>query len=56
LFEDDRFGLSSLRTERVDYAAAEVHRYCFDVGCGHHNQFICEMLAGNRCRVFDYLL
>lgn len=47
LFEQDRWGLSSLRTERFDYVAAEVQGYCLDVGCGRNNIFIRDFLAGN---------
>ncbi len=46
LFEDDRWGLSSLRTERFDYCAAEVRGECLDVGCGRHNLFIERFLGG----------
>jgi SAM-dependent methyltransferase len=47
LFEDDRWGLSSLRTERFDYVAREVRGYCLDVGCGRHNLFVSRWLGGN---------
>jgi len=46
LFEHDRFGLSSLRTERFDYVAREVRGECLDVGCGRHNLFVTEWLGG----------
>lgn len=46
LFEDDRWGLSSLRTERFDYCAAEVRGRCLDVGCGRHNLFVERFLGG----------
>ena len=46
LFEQDRFGLSSLRTERFDYVAGEVEGDCLDVGCGRNNLFIREVLGG----------
>lgn len=46
LHEYDRFGLSSLKTERFDYAAREVGGYCLDVGCGRHNRFVAERLGG----------
>lgn len=46
LFEDDRCGLSSLRTERFDYVAREVRGECLDVGCGRHNLFVREFLGG----------
>lgn len=56
LFEEDGFGLSSLRTERFDYVAREVIGYCLDVGCGRHNLFITEHLMGHGkgIDVFEY--
>jgi SAM-dependent methyltransferase len=47
LFHDDRWGLSSLASERFDYVAGEVEGYCLDVGCGRHNRFVTEYLNGN---------
>lgn len=47
LFEEDRFGLSSLRSERFDYASKEVIGYCLDAGCGRYNIFINKYLNGN---------
>jgi SAM-dependent methyltransferase len=47
IFHDDRWGLSSLASERFDYAASEVTGYCLDVGCGYGNRFIREYLNGN---------
>jgi len=47
LFHDDRFGLSSLRTERFDYVAREVTGYCLDIGCGRGNRFVTEFLSGH---------
>jgi SAM-dependent methyltransferase len=46
LFDRDRFGLSSLRSERFDYCASEVRGYCLDVGCGRHNTFVSTHLGG----------
>jgi len=46
LFYVDRWGLSSLATERYDYVSTEVTGYCLDVGCGRFNRFINEFLAG----------
>jgi hypothetical protein len=40
LFHDDRWGLSSLASERFDYVAAEVRGRSLDVGCGYGNRFI----------------
>lgn len=42
----DRWGLSSLATERFDYVQSEVGGYCLDVGCGPHNRFVSEVLGG----------
>lgn len=47
LFHEDRWGLSSLASERFDYVAREVAGYCLDVGCGRHNRFVREFLDGN---------
>jgi SAM-dependent methyltransferase len=47
LFENDRWGLSSLASERFDYVSREVRGYCLDVGCGRHNRFVTEYLDGN---------
>ncbi|MDD5072721.1 MAG: methyltransferase domain-containing protein [Candidatus Omnitrophica bacterium] len=47
LFEEDKWGLSSLASERFSYARKEVLGYCLDVGCGRHNKFIAEYLKGN---------
>lgn len=46
LIEKDRWGLTSLASERYYYAGAEVRGYCLDVGCGRHNRFINEFLGG----------
>ncbi len=56
LFEDDRFGLSSLATERFDYVAGQVKGYCLDVGCGRHNRFIREFCnnIGKGIDVYKY--
>jgi SAM-dependent methyltransferase len=47
LFYDDRWGLSSLATERYDYVSKEVIGYCLDVGCGRYNRFINEFRDEN---------
>ena len=47
IFHEDRWGLSSLASERFDYVAAEVRGHCLDVGCGYGNRFITEYLGGN---------
>jgi SAM-dependent methyltransferase len=56
LFHRDRFGLSSLASERFDYAAAEVKGRCLDIGCGHHNRFIREYCEnqGSGIDIFPY--
>ncbi len=54
--EEDRLGLSSVRSERFYNAAKEVIGYCLDVGCGKHNLFIKEYLNknGKGIDVFPY--
>lgn len=47
LFEKNRFGLSSLQTERYDYVVREVGGSCLDIGCGRNNRFINEFVKGN---------
>ena len=47
LFEKDRWGLSSLATERYKYVSDEVKGFCLDVGCGRYNRFIKEFLKNN---------
>lgn len=46
LFEDDRWRLSALRSERFDFVAGAVTGYCLDVGCGKHNWFVTHYLGG----------
>ncbi len=47
LIETDRWGMSSLASERYDYVSREVIGYCLDVGCGKNNRFVAEYLRGN---------
>jgi SAM-dependent methyltransferase len=47
LFEKDKWGFSSLASERFDYVKSEVVGYCLDVGCGRNNRFIREYLDNN---------
>lgn len=47
LFENNKWHLSSLRSERFDYVAREVKGYCLDVGCGKKNLFIKQILNNN---------
>lgn len=47
VFEENKWGLSSTRHERFEYAAEEVRGYCLDIGCGKHNLFINEYLSGH---------
>jgi ubiquinone/menaquinone biosynthesis C-methylase UbiE len=47
LFHNDRWGFSSLASERFDYVSAEVKGYCLDVGCGLGNRFVKEYLSGH---------
>ena len=44
IFNNDKLGLSSLASERFDYAGKEVIGFCLDVGCGRNNRFIKEYL------------
>jgi SAM-dependent methyltransferase len=46
LFHKDRWGLSSLASERFDWVAREVGGYCLDVGCGRGNRFIRQYRGG----------
>lgn len=46
LFEEDKFGLSSLRSERFDYVLKEAKIPCLDVGCGRENLFISKWMGG----------
>jgi SAM-dependent methyltransferase len=56
MFYADRWGLSSLASERYDYVSREVTGYCLDVGCGRCNRFIKEFLhgEGKGIDVFQY--
>ncbi|MBN1587639.1 MAG: class I SAM-dependent methyltransferase [Candidatus Omnitrophica bacterium] len=47
LIEKDRFGLSSLATDRFDFVAQEVQGFTLDVGCGKHNLFVSKYLKGH---------
>ena len=47
LYHKDRWGLSSLSTERFDFVTREVKGHCLDVGCGYNNHFIKQFLNGN---------
>lgn len=47
MFERDRWGLSSLRSERFHYVAKEVRGHCLDMGCGRGNAFVRGFLGGN---------
>jgi SAM-dependent methyltransferase len=47
VFHSDKWGLSSLTSERFDYAAREVIGRCLDVGCGYHNRFVTRWLGGH---------
>jgi len=40
IFLEDRWGLSSLASERYDYVADQLTGYCLDIGCGRNNRFI----------------
>jgi hypothetical protein len=47
LFHSDKWGLSSLKSERFEYVSKEVEGFSLDVGCGRHNRFVNEYLHGN---------
>lgn len=55
IFYSDRWGLSSLATERFDYVSREVHGRCLDIGCGIGNRFIKEFCKGNGVGIDIYL-
>lgn len=42
----DRWGLTSLASERYDYVCRHVIGYCLDVGCGPYNRLVTQFLAG----------
>jgi SAM-dependent methyltransferase len=46
-FHQDKWGLSSLASDRFYYAAEEVTGFCLDVGCGRFNRFVVEFLNGD---------
>lgn len=54
LFHENRWGLSSLASDRFDYVAAEVQGYCLDIGCGYGNRFIIEYLSGNGVGIYVF--
>jgi len=45
LFEQDKWGLTALASERFDYVAREVRGRCLDVGCGRRNRFVREFVG-----------
>lgn len=47
LFEENKWGLTSMQAERFEYAAKEVLGYCLDIGCGKNNLFVNKYLNGN---------
>ena len=47
LFHEDRWGLSSLASERFDYVASAVTGRALDIGCGYGNRFVTDYLGGN---------
>lgn len=47
LVESDKWGLSSLPTERFECVSRYVQGYCLDVGCVKYNRFVKEFLNGN---------
>ena len=55
LFEKDKFGLSSLQTERYDYVSKEVTGKCLDIGCGRYNRFIKQFVKNNGIGIDVYI-
>ena len=47
LFEENKWGLTSIKDERFEYVASEVLGKCLDIGCGRGNLFIKKHLHGN---------
>jgi SAM-dependent methyltransferase len=43
----DRWGLTSLASERYEYVCRQVIGHCLDVGCGPYNRLINQFLAGD---------
>jgi ubiquinone/menaquinone biosynthesis C-methylase UbiE len=43
----DKWGLTSLASERYEYVSRHVKGFCLDVGCGPHNRFVKNFLNGN---------
>jgi SAM-dependent methyltransferase len=43
----DRWGLSSLATDRYDYVCRHVVGHCLDVGCGPYNRLVTHFLEGD---------
>ncbi len=52
--EHNKWGLTSLRNERYDYAAKEVLGYCLDIGCCRNNAFVKNYLGGNGIGVDNF--
>lgn len=46
IHDNDKWGLTSLASERFEYVAREVIGDCLDVGCGKNNRFIVEYSGG----------
>jgi SAM-dependent methyltransferase len=42
----DRWGLTSLASERYLYVCRHVRGYCLDVGCGPYNRLVTQFLSG----------
>jgi ubiquinone/menaquinone biosynthesis C-methylase UbiE len=55
IFYADKWGLSSLATERFDYVSREVRGRCLDIGCGIGNRFIKEFCQGKGVGIDLYL-
>lgn len=47
IFEENKWGLTSIKDERFEYVASEVSGKCLDIGCGRGNLFVKKYLNGN---------
>lgn len=54
MINDDRWGFSSLRSERFEHVARHVRGHCLDVGCGEGNLFVEEYLGGKGAGIDVY--
>jgi len=55
LHDCDKWGLTSLASERFEYVAKDIIGYCLDIGCGKYNRFIVEYCGGHGKGIDVYL-